>query len=222
MGPAERVAVTMTMNLPEKPVIKSQSNTAQRYQRMLDHLAESASADDWNAVRAVRIKESDNYAKRRRWKRSICGRACKAFSVPAWSRTATKSRKGQVVFTIEKEPFETAVEQRKAQLAAAQATLANADQQLQRTAELVKRARGRRTSAGHPSRCRPPSVASAETRRRGSAEVPAIAVAAPIRDRDHGGQCAFPPVRRHDLVAIPHSAGEHELTDLQEITRQQA
>jgi hypothetical protein len=44
-------------------VIKSQSNTAQRYQRMLDHLAESASAGDWDAVRATRIKESDNYAK---------------------------------------------------------------------------------------------------------------------------------------------------------------
>jgi hypothetical protein len=42
---------------------KSQSNTAQRYQRMLDRLAESAVADDWDAVRATRIKESDNYAK---------------------------------------------------------------------------------------------------------------------------------------------------------------
>ena len=50
-------------DLPEKPLIKSQSNTAQRYQRMLDHLAESASAGDWDAERAVRIKESDNYAK---------------------------------------------------------------------------------------------------------------------------------------------------------------
>jgi membrane fusion protein, multidrug efflux system len=46
---------------------------------------------------------------------------------------------GQVVFTIEKEPFEAAVDQRKAQLASAQATLANADQQLQRTTELVKK-----------------------------------------------------------------------------------
>lgn len=51
------------MTLPDKPVIKSQSNTAQRYQRMLDHLAERATAGDWDAVRAVRIKESDNYAK---------------------------------------------------------------------------------------------------------------------------------------------------------------
>jgi membrane fusion protein (multidrug efflux system) len=48
-------------------------------------------------------------------------------------------KEGQVVFTIEKEPFEVAVDQRKAQLAAAQATLANADQQLARTAELTRK-----------------------------------------------------------------------------------
>jgi membrane fusion protein (multidrug efflux system) len=48
-------------------------------------------------------------------------------------------KEGQVVFTIEREPFEAAVDQRKAQLAAAQATLANADQQLQRTAELARK-----------------------------------------------------------------------------------
>ena len=53
----------MNTKLPEKPVIKSQSNTAQRYRRMIDHLADSASAGDWDSVRAVRIKESDNYAK---------------------------------------------------------------------------------------------------------------------------------------------------------------
>jgi membrane fusion protein (multidrug efflux system) len=46
---------------------------------------------------------------------------------------------GQVVFTIEKEPFEAAVDQRKAQLAAAEATLANADQQLARTTELTRK-----------------------------------------------------------------------------------
>jgi membrane fusion protein, multidrug efflux system len=46
---------------------------------------------------------------------------------------------GQVVFTIEKEPFEATVDQRKAQLASAQATLANADQQLQRATELVNK-----------------------------------------------------------------------------------
>src|SRR5882724_1712932 len=48
-------------------------------------------------------------------------------------------KEGQAVFTIEREPFEAAVDQRKAQLAAAQATFANADQQLQRTAELARK-----------------------------------------------------------------------------------
>ena len=48
-------------------------------------------------------------------------------------------KEGQVVFTIEREPFEAAVDQRKAQLAAAQATFANADQQLQRTTELARK-----------------------------------------------------------------------------------
>src|SRR5215472_7605745 len=48
-------------------------------------------------------------------------------------------KEGQVVFTIEREPFEAAVDKRKAQLAAAQATLANADRQLQRAAELARK-----------------------------------------------------------------------------------
>jgi len=48
-------------------------------------------------------------------------------------------KEGQVVFSIEREPFEAAVDQRKAQLAAAQATLANADQQLARTTELARK-----------------------------------------------------------------------------------
>src|SRR5438132_10039466 len=48
-------------------------------------------------------------------------------------------KEGQVVFTIEREPFEATVDQRKAQLASAQATFANADQQLQRTAELARK-----------------------------------------------------------------------------------
>jgi membrane fusion protein (multidrug efflux system) len=48
-------------------------------------------------------------------------------------------KEGQVVFTIEREPFEAVVDQRKAQLAAAKATLANADQQLQRTNELARK-----------------------------------------------------------------------------------
>src|SRR5436190_1790987 len=48
-------------------------------------------------------------------------------------------KEGQVVCTIEKEPFEAAVDQRKAQPAAADATLANADRQLARTAELARK-----------------------------------------------------------------------------------
>src|SRR5215831_16319208 len=48
-------------------------------------------------------------------------------------------KEGQVVFRIEKEPFETAVDQRKAQLASAQARLVNADQQLRRAVELAPR-----------------------------------------------------------------------------------
>ena len=48
-------------------------------------------------------------------------------------------REGQIVFTIEKEHFETTVDQRKAQLASAQARLVNADQQLRRAAELAPR-----------------------------------------------------------------------------------
>jgi RND family efflux transporter MFP subunit len=44
----------------------------------------------------------------------------------------------QTLFEIEREPFEAAVEQRKAQLVAAQATLDNAEQQLERARELVK------------------------------------------------------------------------------------
>ena len=48
-------------------------------------------------------------------------------------------KEGQVVFTIEKEPFEAAVDQRKAQLASAQARLVNAEQQLRRAVELAPR-----------------------------------------------------------------------------------
>ena len=61
------------------------------------------------------------------------------FLGPRLFKDGDEVKEAQVVFTIEKEPFETAVEQRKAQLAAAQATLANADQQLQRTTKLVKK-----------------------------------------------------------------------------------
>ena len=48
-------------------------------------------------------------------------------------------KEGQVVFTIDKESFEAAVDQRKAQLASAEAKLVNADQQLQRAGELAPR-----------------------------------------------------------------------------------
>jgi membrane fusion protein, multidrug efflux system len=48
-------------------------------------------------------------------------------------------KENQVVFTIEREPFEAVVDQRKAQLAAAEATFANSDQQLQRTTELARK-----------------------------------------------------------------------------------
>jgi membrane fusion protein, multidrug efflux system len=48
-------------------------------------------------------------------------------------------KESQVVFTIEREPFEATVDQRKAQLASAQARLVNADQQLRRAVELAPR-----------------------------------------------------------------------------------
>jgi membrane fusion protein, multidrug efflux system len=59
------------------------------------------------------------------------------FLGPRLFKDGDEVKEGQVVFTIEKEPFEAAVDQRKAQLASAQAKLANADQQLQRAAELA-------------------------------------------------------------------------------------
>ena len=61
------------------------------------------------------------------------------FLGPRLFKVGDDVKAGQVVFTIEREPFEAAVDQRKAQLAAAQATFANADQQLQRTAELARK-----------------------------------------------------------------------------------
>src|SRR5438270_6834753 len=61
------------------------------------------------------------------------------FLGPRLFKDGDEIKEGQVVFTIEKEPFEAAVDQRKAQLASAQATLANADQQLTRTAELSRK-----------------------------------------------------------------------------------
>src|SRR6201987_1614269 len=44
-------------------------------------------------------------------------------------------KEGQVVFAIEREPFEAAVDQRKAQLGSGEGAPANAGQQLQRTSE---------------------------------------------------------------------------------------
>src|SRR5215472_15563756 len=61
------------------------------------------------------------------------------FLGPRLFKDGDEVKEGQLVFAIEKEPFETAVDQRRAQLAAAQATLANADQQLARTAELTRK-----------------------------------------------------------------------------------
>jgi len=61
------------------------------------------------------------------------------FLGPRLFKDGDEVKEGQVVFTIEKEPFEAAVDQRKAKLAATQATLANADQQLARTAELTRK-----------------------------------------------------------------------------------
>lgn len=61
------------------------------------------------------------------------------FLGPRLFKDGDEVKEGQVVFTIEKEPFEAAVDQRKAQLAAAQAALANADQQLWRATELVQK-----------------------------------------------------------------------------------
>jgi membrane fusion protein (multidrug efflux system) len=61
------------------------------------------------------------------------------FLGPRLFKDGDEVKENQVVFTIEREPFEAVVDQRKAQLAAAQARLANADQQLARTTELAKK-----------------------------------------------------------------------------------
>jgi membrane fusion protein (multidrug efflux system) len=61
------------------------------------------------------------------------------FLGPRLFKDGDEVKQNQVVFTIEREPFEAAVDQRKAQLAAAQAARANADQQFQRTAELARK-----------------------------------------------------------------------------------
>src|SRR5215467_1558003 len=61
------------------------------------------------------------------------------FLGPRLFKDGDELKERQIVFTIEREPFEAAVDQRQAQLASARATLANADQQLQRTAELARK-----------------------------------------------------------------------------------
>ena len=63
----------------------------------------------------------------------------RGFLGPRLFKDGDDVKEGQVVFTIEKEPFEAAVDQRKAQLGSAQARLVNADQQLRRAAELAPR-----------------------------------------------------------------------------------
>jgi membrane fusion protein (multidrug efflux system) len=75
----------------------------------------------------------------RRSKKSICGARVQGFLGPRLFKEGDDVKEGQVVFTIEREPFEAVVDQRKAQLAAARATLANADQRLQRTSELARK-----------------------------------------------------------------------------------
>src|SRR6516165_3993731 len=61
------------------------------------------------------------------------------FLGPRLFKDGDEVKENQVVFTIEREPFEAVVDQRKAQLASAQARLVNADQQLRRAVELAPR-----------------------------------------------------------------------------------
>ena len=75
----------------------------------------------------------------------------RGFLGPRLFKDGDPVKKDQVIFTIEKEPFEATVDQRKAQFASAQATFNNADIQLQRGTELTRTGRCRRpssTSAG--------------------------------------------------------------------------
>src|ERR1700731_3810655 len=61
------------------------------------------------------------------------------FLGPRLFKDGDEVKEGQVVFRIEKEPFEPAVDRRKAKLSAPQATLVNADQQLARTVEPARK-----------------------------------------------------------------------------------
>jgi len=94
------------------------------------------------------------------------------FLGPRLFKDGDQVRDGQVVFTIEKEPFQAAVDQRKAQLASAQATLANAGQQLQRTVELTKK--------GHA----PVAQLDQKTAEQGQAKAALMEAAANLRDAE--------------------------------------
>lgn len=61
------------------------------------------------------------------------------FLGPRLFEDGSNVKKDQLLFTIEREPFEAALEQRKAQLAAAQATAENADAQLKRYRDLASK-----------------------------------------------------------------------------------
>ncbi len=60
------------------------------------------------------------------------------FLGPRQFKAGEKVRAGEVLFQIERAPFEAAVEQRQAQVASAEATLVNATQQLQRAQALIR------------------------------------------------------------------------------------
>jgi RND family efflux transporter MFP subunit len=60
------------------------------------------------------------------------------FLGPRRFKDGDKVKESQILFEIERDPFEAAVEQRKAQVASAEATLTNATQQLQRAQTLIR------------------------------------------------------------------------------------
>ena len=66
----------------------------------------------------------------------------KGFLGPRLFNDGDEVKKDQVVFTIEREPYQAAVDQKIAQRDAAKAALANADLQLKRAAELLRTATG--------------------------------------------------------------------------------
>src|SRR5436190_12974371 len=62
----------------------------------------------------------------------------RGFLGPRLFKDGDPVKKDQVIFTIDKDPFEASVDQKKAQVAAAQATYDNADLQLQRGNQLIR------------------------------------------------------------------------------------